>query len=155
MCIVFNKYFFPFSTQKPSNLPGARHGGKRTYLLVAGILTIIEAAFTAIGVIILWAVAVPALDRLDSVEDTYAQNSFEVCKAAGLQNCRSYSTGFAKDFYVAMAVTFTIILVLLIIMAILIYKYYDSVPEDPPQQPLRVIQPVTRVDAYPQPGTRF
>ena len=47
------------------------------------------------------------------------------------------------DLYIAMAVTFTISLVLLIVMAILIYLYYDSVPRPPPLQPLRVIQPVT------------
>ena len=87
---------------------------------------------------------------MDAVKDAYAPT-----ESPEFEEVYDWGTGFAKDFYVAMAVTFTIILVLLIIMAILIYKYYDSVPRPPPQQPLRVIQPVTGVNTYPQPGSRF
>ena len=101
------------------------------------ILTIIEAVFSLIGVIIIWALGIPAFDRAEK-----AINEFDTYDE-GL--------GFAKDFYLALAVTFTVILVLLIIMAVLIYKYRDNVP--PPPQPLRVIQPAT--GGFPNPGYRF
>ena len=107
--------------------------------MVAMILTIIEAAFGLIGVIIIWAVGIPAFDRAQEAInefDTYTYNE-------GL--------GSAKDFYLALAVTFSVILVLLIIMAVLIYKYRDSV--SPPPQPLRVIQPAR--GGFPNPGYRF
>ena len=71
--------------------------------MVAMILTIIEAAFALIGVIIIWAVGIPAFDRAQEAInefDTYTYNE-------GL--------GSAKDFYLALAVTFSVILVLLII----------------------------------------
>ena len=107
--------------------------------MVAMILTIIEAVFALIGVIIIWAVGIPAFDRAQEAINKFDTYTYD----EGL--------GSAKDFYIALAVTFTIILVLLIIMAVLIYKYRDSVPPTP--QPLRVIQPAT--GGFPNPGYRY
>ena len=113
--------------------------------MVAMILTIIEAAFALIGVIIIWAVGIPAFDRAqETINEFDTYNYYGTTTNEGL--------GFAKDFYIALAVTFTIILVLLIIFAVLIYKYRASLPA-PPRLPLRVIQPAT--GGFPNPGYRF
>ena len=120
--------------------------GQKSYLLTAFILTVIEAVFGAGGVGYLWWYRT----IVDDIEDAVVTDQLN-------EDNPAIRKGFdmAQDWITALAVVYTIFLVFYVIMAILIYKYYDSVPEDPPQQPLRVIQPVTRVDAYPQPGTRF
>ena len=118
--------------------------GKKSYLLTAFILTIIEAVFGAGGAAYLWWYR----QMVDDIEDAVVTDEVH----AEVPELRK-GFGIAQDVMTGMAVVYTIFVLLYIIMAILIYKYNDSVPEDPPQQPLRVIQPVTSV--YPQPGSKF
>ena len=116
--------------------------------MVAFILTIIEAVFGAIGAAYLWY----ATTLWDEVE-TGVMSGFPTGEPE-LQKATELGVNFARDWIIGMAVTFTIFVVLYIIMAVLIYKYYASVPRPPPQQPLRVIQPaaIAKPPAY---GSRY
>ena len=116
--------------------------------MVAFVMTIIEAVFGAIGAAYLWFVTT----RWDEVE-TEVMSELPT-EEPEFQKAAEWGVNFARDWIIAMAVTFTIFVVLYIIMAVLIYKYYASVPRPPPQQPLRVIQPATiaKPPAYGLPG---
>ena len=53
------------------------------------------------------------------------------------------------DVLTGLAVVYTLFVAFYILMVVLTGRYWASVPHAPPQQPLRVIQPVTaRVNAY-------
>ena len=53
------------------------------------------------------------------------------------------------DIITGLAVVYTIFVAFYILMVVLTGKLWASTPQVPPQQPLRVIQPVTaRVNAY-------
>ena len=119
--------------------------GQKSYLLTAFILTIIEAIFGAGAVAYLWW----ARTFVDDIEDavfTHEWNYNNGTMGLGSWN-NNVRKGFAftQDWLTVMAVVYTIFVVFYLIMVVLIYKYYDNVPDTPPQQPLRVIQPVTRI----------
>ena len=128
--------------QNPDNLSG----GKKKYLPVAGILTIIEVTLLALGAIAIWAAAAPAMEHLDAaVIDANACNdtteSPEVKEAAyGL------GMGFAGQFYFAMVITFTLIRVFLIMVAIHKYKVELRLFCN---NDARVVQPTTNINANP------
>ena len=120
--------------------------GQKSYLLTAFILTIIETIFAAGAVAYLWW-ATTLVDKVEDVyNDTLNQTSIYYGPEQWDNDVGKGFFDFAKDWITAWAVVYTIFVVFYIIMIVLTYKYYDNVPDTPPQQPLRVIQPVTRIE---------